>query len=65
MSKLEKRLFLLAGMVLGLIVGFCISPVKKGFRLTCGNNNKGTLRIDFGKITKKPSADSKDLSAGQ
>ncbi|HCR43001.1 MAG TPA: hypothetical protein DIV41_00325 [Ruminococcaceae bacterium] len=39
MSKRETRLLALACTAVGIVIGFLISPVKRG--ISCGNNNVG------------------------
>lgn len=39
MSKRETRLLALACTFIGIVIGFLLSPIKKGISVTCGNDN--------------------------
>lgn len=39
MSKREDFLLAAACLSFGMVLGFLLSPVKKGVTVTCGNNN--------------------------
>ncbi len=38
-SSAAVWLFAICGLLLGIIIGFCLSPVKKGMTVGCNNGN--------------------------
>lgn len=58
MKKSEAILVTLCGFFLGIIIGFVVSPIKKGFDI--GNNSGNTTNNNYGDLEEKEEAEEEE-----